>query len=274
MKLSVITINYNNCDGLRKTIESVINQTWHGFEYIIIDGGSTDGSVNIIKEFANRIDYWISEPDKGIYNAMNKGIDAAKGEYCIFINSGDCLYNNETLSKASVDLCDADVITGTLMLDNGELWTSPDVVTIPHMYEVSLCHPASFIKSSFLKKYHYDENLKIVSDWKFFIQVLIIDGALYKRLSYIISVFDTSGISQTNQDLVNDERISVLEKDFPKSIYSYYLDNTKDYDAKLYNIIRGSSGRRVFYTINVFLVKIWGFLNRKKWPSKFPLKLT
>lgn len=273
MKLSVITINYNNCEGLRRTIESVVNQTWHDFEYIIIDGGSTDGSVDVIKEFADRIDYWVSEPDKGIYNAMNKGIDVAKGEYCIFINSGDCLYNNETLNVASCDLCDADVITGTLMLDSGDLWTAPDTVTIPHMYEVSLCHPASFIMSSFLKKYHYDENLKIVSDWKLFIQVLLIDGALYKRLSQVISIFDTSGISQTDMELVNLERTFVLENDFPKSIYSYYLDNTKDYDAKLYNIIRGSAGRRVFYTINVLLVKIWCFLNNKKWASKFPLKL-
>ena len=89
MKLSVITINFNNRDGLRKTIESVVNQTYNDFEYIIIDGGSTDGSVDVIKEYADRIDYWVSEPDKGIYNAMNKGIDVAKGEYCIFMNSGD-----------------------------------------------------------------------------------------------------------------------------------------------------------------------------------------
>lgn len=74
MKLSVITINYNNCDGLRKTIESVVNQTCRDFEYIIIDGGSTDGSVDVIKQYADKINYWVSEPDKGIYHAMNKGI--------------------------------------------------------------------------------------------------------------------------------------------------------------------------------------------------------
>ena len=275
MKLSVITINYNNCDGLRKTIESVVNQTWRDFEYIIIDGGSTDGSVDVIKQYADKIDYWVSEPDKGIYNAMNKGIDVAKGEYCIFINSGDCLYNNETLNITSVDLRDADVITGTLMLDNGEFWTSPKEVTIQYLYaEINtLCHPASFIKTSLLRKYHYDEKLKIVSDWKFFVQILLIDGASYKQLSSIISVFDTSGISMTDMDMCCKERQCVLENDFPKSIYSYYLYNTKDQDVNLYNIIRGSAGRRTFYTINVLLVKIWCFLNNKKWASKFPLKL-
>ena len=86
MKLSVITINFNNRDGLRKTIESVVNQTYKDFEYIVIDGGSTDGSVDVIKEYTDRIDYWVSEPDKGIYNAMNKGIDVAQGEYCLFLN--------------------------------------------------------------------------------------------------------------------------------------------------------------------------------------------
>ena len=81
MKLSIITINYNNCEGLKKTIESVVNQIWRDFEYIVIDGGSTDGSLDVIKEFSSYIDYWVSEPDKGIYNALNKGVVAANGEY-------------------------------------------------------------------------------------------------------------------------------------------------------------------------------------------------
>ena len=99
MKFSIITINYNNCEGLRRTIESVVNQTCHDFEYIIIDGGSTDGSVDVIKQYADQIDYWVSEPDKGIYNAMNKGVAVAKGEYCLFLNSGDSLHNNSALAK-------------------------------------------------------------------------------------------------------------------------------------------------------------------------------
>lgn len=94
MKLSIITINYNNREGLRKTIESVVAQTTREFEYIVIDGGSTDGSVDVIKEFSDYIDYWVSEPDKGIYNAMNKGVKVAHGDYCQFLNSGDWLYDS------------------------------------------------------------------------------------------------------------------------------------------------------------------------------------
>src|SRR4051812_22804100 len=98
-RLSIITINYNNVSGLRKTVESVVNQTSQDFEYIVIDGGSTDGSVDVLKQYAKKIKYWISEPDKGIYNAQNKGILKATGEYCHFINSGDYLVKNDVIEK-------------------------------------------------------------------------------------------------------------------------------------------------------------------------------
>ena len=84
-KFSIITINYNNKEGLRKTIESVVGQSFRDFEYIIIDGGSTDGSIEVIKEYAGKVDYWVSEPDKGIYHAMNKGVLQAHGEYLNFM---------------------------------------------------------------------------------------------------------------------------------------------------------------------------------------------
>ena len=273
MKLSIITINYNNREGLRKTIESVVNQTWQEFEYIVIDGGSTDGSIDVVKQYSDRIDYWVSEPDRGIYHAMNKGIDVVQGEYCIFINSGDCLYSNETLEFVSVKLDGTDVIVGTLMLDSGELWASPSEITLPYMYNYSLSHPASFISTDLLKKYHYDENLKIVSDWKFFVQVLIMDGVSYKSISQIISFFDSSGVSSNNYKLLFKERHYVLKNDFPNSIYSYFLDNTKDYDSQLYSIVKESRYRKLFYMINVYLVKCFCFFSGKTWSKRFPFKL-
>lgn len=274
MKLSVITINYNNCDGLSKTIQSVVNQTWKEFEYIIIDGGSTDGSVDVIKKYADKITYWVSEPDKGIYHAMNKGIDVAKGEYCLFLNSGDSLFDKRTFSEVSVELNGAEVITGTLMLDSGTFCLSPTEVTIPYLYKDcgTLSHPSSFIKSHLLKKYHYDEELKIVSDWKFFIQVLIMDGVSYKSISQVISIFDCTGIS-SNSEMLLKERHYVLENDFPKSIYTYFLDNTKDYDSQLYLIFKNSKFRKFFYTFNILLMKIISFFFGKKGVKNFPLKL-
>ena len=99
MKLSIITINYNNKNGLQKTIDSVISQTFKDFEWIIIDGGSTDGSKELIEKYSQHITYWVSEPDKGIYNAMNKGIKVAKGEYLFFLNSGDYLVQPNTINQ-------------------------------------------------------------------------------------------------------------------------------------------------------------------------------
>ncbi len=120
VKLSIITVNLNNSAGLRKTIESIVKQTFKDFEYIIIDGGSTDGSAEVIKEFADKITYWVSEPDKGIYNAMNKGILHAKGEYLLFLNSGDWLADDDLLSKVFCEPRTADIIYGHMNFVSGD----------------------------------------------------------------------------------------------------------------------------------------------------------
>ena len=105
-KISIISINYNNKEGLRKTVESVVNQTYKNFEYIVIDGGSTDDSTDILDEYHEKINYIVSEPDSGIYNAMNKGIKVAKGDYLLFLNSGDCLIDQFVIQKVITELND------------------------------------------------------------------------------------------------------------------------------------------------------------------------
>ena len=115
MQFSVITINFNNGEGLRHTIDSVISQTCHDYEYIIIDGGSTDDSVNVIKLFSDKIDYWVSEKDRGIYHAMNKGVNLAHGQYCIFMNSGDCFYDSSVLEQFKNIGMEEDIIIGKLL---------------------------------------------------------------------------------------------------------------------------------------------------------------
>lgn len=112
MKYSIITVNYNNKEGLRNTIESVIHQTYRDFEFIVIDGGSTDGSAEVLKEYDSQITYWVSEKDKGIYNAMNKGIAKATGDYLNFMNSGDCFYDEGVLGRVARVETDADFIVG------------------------------------------------------------------------------------------------------------------------------------------------------------------
>ena len=115
MKLSIITINYNHKEGLLKTIKSVVNQTYHDIEYIVIDGGSTDGSVDVVKQYEDSISYWVSEPDCGIYNAMNKGVAKATGEYCLFLNSGDSLHGTDSILEFVSKLSGEDLLMGRVM---------------------------------------------------------------------------------------------------------------------------------------------------------------
>ena len=143
MKLSIITINLNNRDGLQKTIDSVVSQTFRDFEWIVIDGGSTDGSKELIEQYADHFSYWVSEPDKGIYNAMNKGIKVAKGEYLQFLNSGDWLVDEKALERCFWHESKADIAYGDLWFCNGEekeRYKYPNKLTLKYLYDFSLGH--------------------------------------------------------------------------------------------------------------------------------------
>ncbi len=215
MKLSIITINYNNREGLRKTLESVKIQTTREFEYIVIDGGSTDGSVDVIKEYADIIDHWVSEPDKGIYNAMNKGVAAAHGEYCQFLNSGDWLYDENVINTIIPYLGNnIDILTGyTNVIDSSGKLTrrvkgSPKYLSLPRLLNKSLSHPSSYIKTILLHQFPYDENMKIAADWKFFVESYVSE-ARYAHIELDIAIFDTTGISSTMTTQIKAEEEEV-----------------------------------------------------------------
>ena len=224
MKLSIITINYNNKSGLQKTINSVINQTYTNYEYIIIDGGSIDGSKEVMERYEDKITYWVSEPDKGIYNAMNKGIREAKGEYCFFLNSGDWLINNNILSLVFYDnIIDEDIVYGDIETSIGKI-TYPERVTLLYFIHNSICHQASFIKRSLFQKYgFYSENYKIISDWEFFVVCIIKNNNSYKKIAHTISHYDIDGVSSNNLELLIYEREIALQKLFPL-IYEDYIN--------------------------------------------------
>lgn len=220
MKLSIVTINYNNLEGLKRTMDSVVNQTWQEFEYIIIDGGSTDGSAAFIESQSSNIDYWISEPDKGIYNAMNKGIAKATGEYLLFLNSGDHLFDNIILEQNYKFVVDKDLVYFNLnFVDKTKSWIGkyPEQLLFSHFINDTLPHPATFIKSSLFNKVGlYDEGLKIVSDWKFFILALFKYSCSYIKINEILTTYYLDGISSdlTNRKLIYKERQSVFNTDF------------------------------------------------------------
>jgi glycosyltransferase involved in cell wall biosynthesis len=151
MQLSIITINKNNASGLEKTIQSVVSQTFKDFEYIVIDGNSTDESVEIIKKYSSGINYWVSEPDTGIYNAMNKGIRKAKGEYCLFLNSGDWLISPVTLQDVFneiVNMNPADIFYSDCVKTDGNITIYPDNLTINYLSDNALNHQNTLIKHS------------------------------------------------------------------------------------------------------------------------------
>lgn len=214
MKLSIITINYNNKAGLQRTIDSVICQTWRDFEWIIIDGGSTDGSKELIEKYREHFAYRCSEPDKGIYNAMNKGIAKAKGDYLQFLNSGDALHNENVLFLIFKEGFNADILYGDLNLVSKNRIRKiiyPDHLTFPFFLCKSIGHPSSFIRTSLLKESNYNENYKIVSDWYKFME-LYLECRSFSHISLVIVDFDTTGISSTNHALEMEERDCVLEE--------------------------------------------------------------
>ena len=225
MKYSVITINYNNSEGLRHTIESVAGQTYKDYEYIIIDGGSTDGSVEVIKKYADRIDYWVSEPDGGIYNAMNKGVAQAHGVYCIFMNSGDRFYEQNVLEKVNTVNPTEDVVVGKVSIDDENHIISPPplgILTMYHLYSGSIPHQGSFIRTNLLRKYPYDEKLKISSDWKFFVQILILNNGSIRYLDEFVARYDTEGLSSSNPKLMRQEKEEVMSAIFPPRVLADY----------------------------------------------------
>ena len=242
MKYSIITINYNNRDGLRNTIESVINQSFHDYEFIIIDGGSNDGSRELIEQYEKHISYWVSEPDKGIYNAMNKGIRVSNGEYLNFMNSGDTFYSSNVLTSIEKELENYDIIVGKEYHQNpdtGESATTflPTRLSMVTFFVSYLPHQSGFIKRTLFKDNLYDENLRIVGDWKFYMQQIVSFERTAKLTDIIVSKREQGGISNANSSLNNEERLKVLHEILPIGVYKDYDSLAKLDKTTLYKLL-------------------------------------
>ena len=222
MRYSVITINYNNKPGLKRTIESVICQDYTDFEYIIIDGGSTDGSVDIIKKYAGNITYWVSEPDKGIYNAMNKGTSHATGDYLIFMNSGDCFHSSDVLSSFidyQEDIICGKILRGKSSKPSGH---NKDLITFLDLMRDALPHQAMFIKKEIMNKYPYEEKYKVYADWKFCVESIIIGNCTFRNVDTIVADYDIGGISANSNGRLHQDKDAILKELFPPRIVADY----------------------------------------------------
>ena len=248
MKLSVITVNYNDAKGLERTIKSVIGQTFRDFEFIIIDGGSTDNSLEVIRKYEDAVSYWVSEKDGGIYPGMNKGLRQAKGEYVNFMNGGDCYHAPDVLERIFSLETDADIITGAHS-GSPHPNVGKDGVTLLDLCTGAVDHQASVIRREVALHHPYDEKYRIVSDWKFFIEALIIDNCSFYYTDTIVVDVDMTGISNTNKRLNIQEREAVLTELFPERILKDYQLLASIHPSLLTIAPRISKSRRILKTV-------------------------
>lgn len=268
MKLSIITINYNNFYGLKRTVESVLNQTWQEFEYIIIDGGSTDGSAVYIESQSSNIDYWVSESDKGIYNAMNKGIAKATGEYLLFLNSGDILDNENALGNAMSQFDNSDLIVFDQKVVGDSIFyltSPPNDINFSYMYFGYLPHASTFIKKELFNRAGlYDENLKIVSDWKFMMMALFRHYCTYSKKEGVLSIFELGGFSSIYDDRL--ERNQVISKYF--GVYKQDMDSLQKREQLLkqnsYKMLREIETRKFGKKVVSVFFQVYLFFSPKK----------
>lgn len=217
--LSIVTINLNNQAGLEKTLASVAAQTWKDFEIHVLDGGSTDGSVEVIQNYEHLLTSWVSEPDGGIYPAQNKGIQKSNGEYILFLNSGDWLRQPDSLEQIFRNNPQADLIYGDVYF-----WKSgqpeyrkenQENLTALFLLLDTLCHQIQILKRSLFEEYGlYRENLRVVADYEFLVKILIKHRCSFQYYPVPLATVDLDGDGYRPEmaDHVWNSRKAIQEK--------------------------------------------------------------
>ncbi len=219
MKLTIITINYNNLRGLQRTIDSIVNQTFTDYEWIVVDGGSTDGSKEILEKYQDHFSWWCSEPDKGVYNAMNKGIKHATGEYINFMNSGDCFASPSVLKEIFNKPHTADILFGQMAVESiqGEKVNIPTFKTHLcwwELYPRGLGHQSEFAKRALFDERMFDESFRIAADWDWNTYFIASKRVTTEYIPCIVSVYEGGGMSDKQYDQLNIERAIIHNRYF------------------------------------------------------------
>lgn len=249
MKISVITINRNNLPGLKATLESVFAQNYPDFEYIVIDGASTDGSRELLEQHAARFSHWVSEPDGGIYAAMNKGIRAATGHYAIFMNSGDTLYAPNVLERAAAQLAGGkDFYIGHLHHEGkkSKRALAPKQVDARLLGLSSMQHQAAFIRLDLLRQRPYDESYRILADREQMFYEMVMRDASYEQLDFLIARYEAGGISDSKayRSLYEEEVERMMQQHLSRRLAAALRGRCK-YEGKiLYALAKDSSFER------------------------------
>jgi len=227
-RITVITVTFNAIDALRKTMQSVDMQDYDNLEYVIVDGGSTDGTVEMLNAYSGKLTRWVSEPDKGIYDAMNKGVGMATGDACIFMNAGDVFVEADTVSRAiAMGAGTTDVVYGDIM-KNGDRINAKSPRNCHKMY---YCHQSAFTSTECLRQFPFDIRHRMSADFKQAKQ-LFIAGKSFKHIDLVVADFDTSGVSNTSRSKGLWDNIQVIGetdcfadkcKFLPRLLFTYFM---------------------------------------------------
>lgn len=207
MIVTIITVCRNHAQELERTIRSVESQTWQEKEYLVIDGASTDDTQNVIKAHEASITRWVSEPDQGIYDAMNKGVKMAQGEWVIFMNAGDTFAGDDTLQRVFGNPLDADVIYGDVI--KGELVKKAEAPRNAH--RMFYCHQSAFVKTNCLREFPFDIKHRMSADFKQ-VKQLYLSGKRFRQLDFPVANFDTQGVSNRNRSAGLYDNIQVIRE--------------------------------------------------------------
>lgn len=235
-KFSIITTNFNNLAGLRRTRDSIYSQTFRDFEWIVVDGGSTDGGEDYIRKHKEEMTWWCTEQDSGIYNAMNKGVKHAQGEYLLFLNSGDILFAPDTLEKVTSTTLDADVVYGdwteALPRRRRRKRNSPEKVNFYSFASRPLCHQTAFIRANLLKQSPYDETYRICADWAKWLK-LSKNGCTFQHIPITICHFQLGGFSYRAVKERREEHERILREYYPADL------------AEVFSVLTGKVAKRL-----------------------------
>lgn len=254
---------------MEQTLKSVKKQTCRDYEHIVIDGGSTDGSKKLIEDYADYITFWVSEPDDGAYQAMNKGMREAKGEYCLFVNSGDQLYSPDTISQILENSLKTDIVMGEVKNIGCEGVWSPfpeGSISAVYLRDNPIHHPGALIRTSLQRKFPYNENLKICADRQFFMETLVLHNCTYSTIPVVISRFAPAGLSsKANDRLMAEEDDIYLSRLFPHrllrdlSCTNDHIQTTTRLMARHYRLMK------IMVRANNFILR---FVNKLERPKK------
>lgn len=258
--VSIITVNYNNHKGLKKTLDSIRIQTCKDFEWIVIDGGSTDGSKELLEQNNASISYWVSEKDHGIYEAMNKGIKVARGDYLQFLNSGDSLVDKDIIKRFCKRNNTEDVIYGNAIIVDGndhevKRFQTPEFVRFSYFFGHALNHQATFFSKRCFGGYLYNEENRVASDIELYMYLMYQNFTFKKWNEYVVR-FDNTGLSTQKS---KDEFGGIVDRLLPAGIKADYDEMIQFRDVDLAIMIRKiiRSNRVLRHLARIFLYPIY-----------------